>query len=158
MAAERHQPGDDGGFAEADIPDDHHAAVDAGVGALQLRIDLVEHPVPAHEHGLCGDAGHLKEQRLQGDVGGSVGCEAHWKGRHGKNINIHTRGEIRVWKWMFISRRNLSVTKGEKKTQFSIIHRFVVKASVPSTVFSTKGTEDFTGSSLKLGKNCVWRN
>lgn len=154
VAAERHQPGDDGGFAEADVAHDHHPAVDAGAGALQLSIDLVEHPVPAHEHGLGGDAGHLEQQRLQGDVGGSVGCEAHWKGRHGKSINIHATGESRVWKWMFISHKNLSVTKGEKKTQCCITHRFAVKASVSSTVFSTKGV-DFTGSSLELGKK-MW--
>lgn len=88
VAAERHQPGDDGGFPVADVADDDDAAVDAGVGALQLRVDLVEHPVPAHEHRLGGDAGHLEQQRLQGDVGGSVGREADWKETQGKDVNV----------------------------------------------------------------------
>lgn len=86
VAAQRHQPGDDGGLAEADVAHDDDAAVDAGVGALQLRVDLVEHPVPAHEHRLGGDAGDLEQQRLQGDVGGSVGCEADWKETGGKDV------------------------------------------------------------------------
>lgn len=93
VAAERHQPGDDGGLAEADVADDHHAAVDAGVGALQLGVDLVEHPVPAHEHRLRGDAGHLEEQRLQGDVGGSVGRKAHWKGDVGRTSTSMPEGK-----------------------------------------------------------------
>lgn len=89
VAAQRHQPGDDGGLAEADVAHDDDAAVDAGVGALQLRVDLVEHPVPAHEHRLGGDAGDLEQQRLQGDVGGSVGCEADWKETWGKDVNAN---------------------------------------------------------------------
>lgn len=79
VAAECNQPGDDGSLPKADVPHDHHTTVHAGVGALQLCIDLVEHPVPAHEDGFGGDAGDLEEQRLQGDVWRSVGCKAHCK-------------------------------------------------------------------------------
>jgi len=102
MAAERNQSGDDGGFSKPDVPDDHDTSVDAGVGTLQLRVYLVEHPVPANEDGLGGDAGHLEEQRFQRDVGRSVRCEADYREEtQGKNININTSSGTIVWKLLF---------------------------------------------------------
>lgn len=82
VAAECNQSGDDGRFPEPDVPHDHDTPVDAGVGTLQLCIYLVEHPVPAHEDGLSGDAGHLEEQWFQRDVGRSIRCEAYCGEEH----------------------------------------------------------------------------
>lgn len=102
VAAQRNQSGDDGGFAKPDVPNDHDASVDAGVGTLQLRVDLVENPVPANEDGLSGDAGHLEEQRFQRDVGRSVRCEAYCKGEtQGKNVNINANSKTTVRKLLF---------------------------------------------------------
>lgn len=39
----------------------------------------MENPIPTDEHRLCSDAGHFKEQGLQGDIGRSVRCKADWK-------------------------------------------------------------------------------
>lgn len=77
MAAERHQARDDGSLAEADVAHDCHAAVGAGVGAVEVGVDLLEEPLTAREDRVHGDAGHLKQQGLEGDVLGSVGGETH---------------------------------------------------------------------------------
>ena len=74
VATERHQAGNDGRLAEADVAHDDHARAGAGV---ELAVDLLEEPVAAGEHRVHGDAGHLEQQRLQGDVRRPVGCEAH---------------------------------------------------------------------------------
>lgn len=98
VAAERNQSGDDGGFAEPDVPHDHDAPVDAGVGALQLCVYLVEHPVPAHKDRLSGDAGHLEEQRFQRDVGRSIRCEAYC-GEHAQRKNINSNADSKTIVW-----------------------------------------------------------
>lgn len=77
VAAERHQARDDRRLAEADVADHDHAAVGAGVGAVEVGVDLLEEPLAAREHRVHGDAGHLEEQRLEGDVLRPVGREAH---------------------------------------------------------------------------------
>lgn len=86
VAAERNQPGDDGSLPKAYVANDHHSSVNAGVGALQLSIDLVEHPVAANEDGLGGDAGNLEEQWFQRDVRRSVRCKANCKGTQGQSL------------------------------------------------------------------------
>lgn len=76
MATEGHQAGDDGSFAEA------HVAHNDGPGALtrfagpQVILQLTEQPITAHEHRVCGDAGNLKQQRLEHDVSGLVRSKA----------------------------------------------------------------------------------
>lgn len=77
MAAERHQARDDRRLAEADVADHDHAAVGAGVGAVELGVDLLEEPLSAREDRVHGDAGHLEQQRFEGDVLRAVGCETH---------------------------------------------------------------------------------
>lgn len=77
MAAERHQAGDDGRLAKADVAHHSHAAAGASVRAVDVGINLLEEPFAAGEDRVHGDAGHLEQQRLQGDVLGPVGGEAH---------------------------------------------------------------------------------
>ena len=77
VAAERHQARDDGGLAEADVADHHHAAVGAGVGAVQVGVDLLEEPLAAREDRVHGDAGHLEQQGLEGDVLRPIGGKTH---------------------------------------------------------------------------------
>lgn len=94
MAAQRNQSGDDSCFTETNVPNNDHASVYTGIGTLQLRIDLVEHPVSANEHRLCRDTGHLKEQRLQRDVRRSIRCKAYCKeGTQGKNRELRDEWE-----------------------------------------------------------------
>lgn len=85
MAAERHQARDDRGLAEADVAHDRHAAVGAGIGAVEVGIDLLEEPLAAREDGVHGDAGHLKQQRFEGDVLRPVGGKTHWWVRKSEN-------------------------------------------------------------------------
>lgn len=68
VAAERHQAGDDGGLAEADVAHNCHAAVGAGVGAVEVGVDLLEEPLATGEDRVHGDAGHFEQQRFEGDV------------------------------------------------------------------------------------------
>lgn len=77
MAAESHQTGDDGGLAEADVPHHHHALVGADVGAVEVGVDLLEEPLPAGEDRVHGDAGHLEQQRFEGDVLRPIWSESH---------------------------------------------------------------------------------
>lgn len=79
MAAEGHQSGDDGSFAESNVSHDHHSLVHAGIWTLKLSIYFVENPISANKHWLCSDAGHFKEQRLQGDIWRPIRCKANWK-------------------------------------------------------------------------------
>ena len=79
VAAEGHQSGDDGGFAKPNVSHDHDSLVHAGVWTLKLSIYFMENPIPTNEHRLRSDAGHFKEQGLQGDIGRSVRCKADWK-------------------------------------------------------------------------------
>lgn len=81
VAAECHQARDDGGLAEADVAHDRHAAVGAGVGAVEVRVDLLEQPLPACEDRVHGDAGHLEQQRFEGDVLRPIRCKTHWRVR-----------------------------------------------------------------------------
>lgn len=78
MAAERHQAGDDGGFAKANVAHNRHPSAGAGAGLVETPIDLLEKPLAPREDGVHGDAGHLKQQRFEGDVLGPIGCETHW--------------------------------------------------------------------------------
>lgn len=93
VAAERHQAGDDGRLAEADVAHDGHAAVGAGVGAVEVGVDLLEEPLAAREDGVHGDAGHLKQQRFEGDVLRPIGGKTHWWVRKMENWLVvkHTR-------------------------------------------------------------------
>lgn len=81
VAAECYQARDDGGLAEADVADYYHAAVGAGIGAVEVGVDLLEEPLAAGEDGVHGDAGHLKQQRFEGDVLRPIGCETHCRVR-----------------------------------------------------------------------------
>lgn len=81
VAAERHQAGDDGRLAEADVAHNRHAAVGAGIGAVEVGVDLLEEPLAAREDGVHGDAGHLKQQRFEGDVLRPIGGKTHWRVR-----------------------------------------------------------------------------
>lgn len=87
MATERHQAGDDRRLAEADVAHDHDALAGAGVGPVEVAIDLLEEPLASGEDGVHGDAGHFEQQRFESDVLRSVGCKTHcWvsgtEGRH----------------------------------------------------------------------------
>lgn len=143
VAAERHQSGDDGGFPKPDVPDDHHPPVDAGVGALQLRVDLVENPVPADEDGLGGDAGHLEEQRLQRDVGRSVRCEAYYREEtQGKSMNINANSKTAVWESLFnLPQKSFSLQEVKKVQACLLPTGLLLKASGSFTAFSTKGVQ-----------------
>lgn len=88
MAAERHQARDDRRLAEADVAYYRHAAVGADVGAVEVGIDLLEEPLAAREDGVHGDAGHLEQQRLEGDVLRPVGCKTHWTGRGNRELQL----------------------------------------------------------------------
>lgn len=79
MAAEGHQSGDDGGFAEPNVSHNHDSLVHVGVWTLKLSIYFVEDPITANKHRLCSNAGHFKEQRLQGDIRRPIRCKADWK-------------------------------------------------------------------------------
>lgn len=79
MAAECHQARDYRGLAEADVAYYCHATVGAGIGAVEVSIDLLEQPLAAREDRVHGDAGHLKQQRFEGDVLRPVGCKSHWR-------------------------------------------------------------------------------
>ena len=81
MAAERYQARDDRRLAKADVADYHHATVGACVGAVEVSIDLLEEPLTAGEDGVHGDAGHLKQQRFEGDVLRPIGCKTHCRTR-----------------------------------------------------------------------------
>lgn len=85
MAAERHQARHDGGLAEADVAHHRHAAVGAGVGAVEVGVDLLEEPLAAREDGVHGDARHLEQQRFEGDVLRPVGCKTQWRVKRRKN-------------------------------------------------------------------------
>lgn len=121
----------------------------------------MEHPVPANEDGLSGDAGHLKEQWFQRDVGRSIRCEAYYKEEtQGKNININAvLSELQFRNCCLNFLRYLFIAKGEKNTSLFITHRFVVKSIwLIHTIFHQRSSENLTGrSSLQLGK-CSWRN
>lgn len=86
VAAERHQAGDDGRLAEADVAHNRHAAVGAGIGAVEVGVDLLEEPLAAREDGVHGDAGHLKQQRFEGDVLRPIGGKTHWRVRRIENL------------------------------------------------------------------------
>ena len=77
VAAERHQAGDDRRLAETDVAYYGHAAVGAGVGAVEVGVDLLEEPLAAREDRVHGDAGHLEQQRLECDVLRPIGCKTH---------------------------------------------------------------------------------
>lgn len=78
MAAERHKPGDDGGLAKTDVAHDRHPPAGAAAGPVQMGVDLLEKPLAAREDRVHGDAGHLEQQRLEGDVLGPIGCKTYW--------------------------------------------------------------------------------
>lgn len=81
MAAQRHQSRDDGRLAEADVSHNHNAARGAGIGVVEVSVDLLKEPLAAREDGVHGDAGHLEQQRLESDVVRPIGCETHCGGR-----------------------------------------------------------------------------
>lgn len=49
MAAERHQAGDDGGLAKADVANHRYATVAVGIRAVEMGFDLLEEPLAAGE-------------------------------------------------------------------------------------------------------------
>lgn len=77
VAAERHQARDNRRLAEADVAYYHHALVGADVGVVEVGVDLLEEPFAAGEDRVHGDAGHLKQQRFEGDVLRPIGSKAH---------------------------------------------------------------------------------
>lgn len=79
MTAESHQAGDDGGFAEAHIAHDDGPGTLARFAGPQVILQLLEQPIAAHEHRISGDAGNLKQQRLEHDVSGLVRSKAGCK-------------------------------------------------------------------------------
>lgn len=79
VAAQRHEAGDDGRLAVADAAHQHGALALAAFRGLQRFLQLLEQPVAADKHGVCSDAGHLEEQRLQHDVHRFVGSETSWR-------------------------------------------------------------------------------
>lgn len=81
MAAERHEAGDDGGFAKTNIAHNCHPTAGAAAGPVEMGIDLLEKPLAPREDGVHGDAGHLKQQGFEGDVLGPIGCESYWGGQ-----------------------------------------------------------------------------
>lgn len=78
MAAERHKAGDDGGLAKTNIGHHCHPTAGAAAGPVEMSVDLLEKPLAPREDGVHGDAGHLKQQRFEGDVLGPIRCETHW--------------------------------------------------------------------------------
>lgn len=78
VAAQRHQAGDDGSLAEADVAHNRHAMVGAGIGPVKVGIDLLEEPLTAREDRIHGDAGHLKQQRFEGNVLRPIRGKTHW--------------------------------------------------------------------------------
>lgn len=92
MATERHKAGDDGGFAKANIGHHRHPPAAAAAGLVEMSVDLLEKPVSPGEDGVHGDAGHLEQQRLQGNVLGPIGCKTHWWVRRTKAYKtlLHT--------------------------------------------------------------------
>lgn len=64
MATERHQARDDCRLAKADVAYNHDAVVGAGVGAVEVGVDLLEEPLASREDRVHGDAGHLEQQRF----------------------------------------------------------------------------------------------
>lgn len=50
MAAEGHQSGDDGSFAEPNVSHNHYSLVHAGIGTLKLSIDLMEYPISTNKY------------------------------------------------------------------------------------------------------------
>lgn len=89
MAAERHQAGDDGGFAKTNIAHNRHPTAGADAGPVEMTIDLLEKPLAPREDGVHGDAGHLKEQRFEGDVLGPIGRKTHWWVRRMKSSQAY---------------------------------------------------------------------
>ncbi len=85
VAAERHQTRDDCRLAEADVAHDCHATVGTGIGAVEVGVDLLEEPLAAREDRVHGDAGHLKQQRFEGDVLRPIRCKTHWRVEENKN-------------------------------------------------------------------------
>lgn len=81
MAAQCHQARDDGRLAVADAAHHHGALTLATLRGLQHVLQLLEQPVAAHKHRVCGDAGHLEEQRLQHNVHRFVGSKTSWRKR-----------------------------------------------------------------------------
>lgn len=88
VAAERHQARDDRCLAKADVAYYRHAAVGAGVGAVEVGIDLLKEPLAARKDRVHGDARHLKQQRFEGDVLRPIGCKTHWRIRKIKNKKL----------------------------------------------------------------------
>lgn len=81
MAAQRHQTRDDGCLAIANVAHDNYAEVGDVVASVEMGIDLLEQPITAGEDGVHGDAGHLEEEGLQGNVRWPVWGKPHWKVR-----------------------------------------------------------------------------
>lgn len=87
VAAQSHQAGDDGRLAVADAAHHHGALTLFALRGLQRFLQLLEQPVTADEHRVCGDAGHLEEQRLQHDVHWLVGSETRWREANKRGVS-----------------------------------------------------------------------
>lgn len=85
MAAERHKARDDSSLAESNVAHHGHSTVGATIGAVEVGVDLLEEPLTAGEDRVHGDAGHLEQQRFEGDVLGPVGGKAHCRGQTRSN-------------------------------------------------------------------------
>lgn len=87
VAAQRHEPGDDGRLPVPDAAHHDGAVALGGLAGLQDAFQVLKEPVAAHEHRVGGDAGNLEEQRLEHDIHRFVGSEARWeKGKEMKAI------------------------------------------------------------------------
>lgn len=89
VATQRNQPGDDCCLAKADVSNYHHTSVHAGVRALQLDVNFLEYPVPAHKHRLCGDTGDFKKQWFQRNVRRSIRRKMYCKGSKNTQLSIN---------------------------------------------------------------------
>lgn len=69
VAAECHQPPDDGGLAGPGIAHDDGAPPLAAAGFSQDLLQTCEEPIPADKRRLVSDAGDFEQQRFEHDVG-----------------------------------------------------------------------------------------
>lgn len=77
MAAQGHKSRNNGRFPEANVATDYYTPIYTVIFTLQLGINLMEEPIPAHKRGIRGDTRHLKQKWLQGDVRRPVGSKAN---------------------------------------------------------------------------------
>ena len=117
VATERYKPGDDGCFAVAHTAHHNGAAVVCRLAGLQDVFQLLKEPIAANEHGVCGDAGHLEQQRLEHDVHRLVGCKAGWRRRETNfTLFMYSTGQCNF----------MNITQGVNTPELARKHIFVV--------------------------------